>query len=180
MRKLMVNLIIAIISIQGLTVTGFAYNGSNKRIKSAINTAYPGKCLDVANGYPYIGTPIVQFSCHSGTNQRFDIQQITWGGQHIIKSRLDPNRCVGIPDNVYANNHELVRLVECRNSNGDVPLGARFYLDNINGKTRFRAVSPSNDRRNTCIDVASGLNWDSLWMQMYYCHDGGNQQWTII
>lgn len=179
MKKLIANIFLAIILTNGLSTFALANSIINIRIKSAINIAGSGKCIDVASGQTVAGTPIVQFGCHNGSNQRFSIEQITFGGQHIIKSNLNPNMCVGTPNNVYANSYELLRLVPCRVS-GDVPLGVRWYLDDINGKTRFRAISPSWDRQSTCIDVASGSSSDSLWMQLYYCHTGGNQQWNIL
>ena len=178
MKKLIANLFLAIIITTGLSTFALATTVNNIRIKSTINTAGTGKCLDVASGQTSTGTPIVQFDCHNGNNQVFSIEQITFGGQHIIKSNLNQNMCVGTPNNVFANSNELLRLVPCR-VNGDVPLGARFYLENINGKTRFRAISPSSDRRSTCIDIPSGDPRNSIWLQLYYCHDGANQQWDI-
>jgi hypothetical protein len=170
-----------IISVQGLSVLALAIpTGVTVRIKSAINTFGSGKCLDVAGGQTSAGTPIVQFDCHDGNNQRFVIERVTFGSQFIIKSDLNLNMCVGITDNVHANAYELVRLVPCRVSNGDAPLGARWTPDTIDGNTRFRAVSPSWDRQSTCIDVSSGSNSESLWMQLYYCHEGGNQQWRVF
>lgn len=179
MKKLFANLFLAIVVTIGFSTFALALNTTNSRIKSTINTGGYGKCLDVASGQTSTGTPIVQFDCHSGTNQRFSIEQITFGGQHIIKSNLNQNMCVGTPNNVFANSNELLRLVPCR-VNGDVPLGARFHLENFNGKTRFRAVSPSSDRRSTCIDVPSGDPRNSIWMQLYYCHNGSNQLWDIL
>jgi Ricin-type beta-trefoil lectin domain len=179
MKKLIANLFLAIIITTGLSAFALANTVSNVRSKSAINTAGSGKCMDVASGQTSAGTPIVQFSCHNGYNQVFSVEQITFGGQHIIKTNLNPNMCVGITDNVFANAGERLSLVPCRVA-GDVPLGARWYLENINGKTRFRAISPSQDRQSTCLDVPSGLASDSLWLQLYYCHTGGNQQWSLF
>ncbi len=179
MKKLIANIFLAIILSFSLSTFALANTANNIRIKSAINTAGVGKCVDVASGQTTVGTPIVQFDCHTGNNQRFSIEQITFGGQHIIKSNLNLNMCVGITNNVYANANELLRLVPCR-VNGDIPLGVRWFLDSVNGKTVFRAVSPSQDRRTTCIDIPSGVANNSQWLQLYYCHGGGNQQWSIL
>ena len=130
-----------IISVQGLSAFALAIpTGTVVVIKSAINTSGSGKCLDVAGGQTGTGTPIVQFDCHTGNNQRFVFERFP-GGQYIIKSSLSSSQemCVGIPDNVNANAYELIRLEPCR-VNNDIPLGVRWYVDTINDRTRFRAL----------------------------------------
>jgi len=185
MKKIIANTLIAIIVVHGLSAFGLAVpldalpvpTDTLVRIKSAINTGGSGKCLDVAGGLTGTGTPIVQFGCHQGVNQVFWFQR--FGSQYIIKSALNPDMCVGISNNVHANANELVRLVPCRLRNYDVPLGVRWTINNNQGLIQFQAVSPSVDRRNTCIDVGNGSHADSLWMQLYYCHTGSNQRWTL-
>ena len=63
----------------------------------------------------------MQFDCHNGTNQRFTIEQVTFGGKRIIRTNLNLNMCVGINTNSYANPGELLRLIPCR-VNGDIRL----------------------------------------------------------
>src|SRR5437667_10859303 len=80
MKKIIANILMVIISVQGLSVFGLAIpTGTVVVIKSAINTFGTGKCLDVAGGQTGTGTPIVQFDCHSGTNQRFVIERVGFG-----------------------------------------------------------------------------------------------------
>ena len=179
MKGIINSSIIVIILIVGQAAFGQTFHsGDIARIKSAINTAGSGKCMDVAGGYLFDGNAIVQFDCHNGSNQRFQMQRVTLRGDFIIESTVDQSKCVGIADNVHANAYELLRVEPCRDSNNDVPLGVRFRLDvNAAGQTRFRAISPSWDGQQTCIDIASGSNANSLWLQLYYCHDGSNQRW---
>ena len=179
MKKFIANLFVAIALTISITTFVSANSLSNIQIKSAINTAGTGMCMDVANGQTAPGTAIGQYPCHSGINQRFTFQTIVFDGQRIIKSNLNPNMCVGITDNTQANSNTLLRLVPCFDSTGDVPLGARWYLDIVNGKERIRAKLTSWDNFNTCIDVPSGLASPSLWLQIYYCQTGGNQQWIF-
>src|SRR5437899_11110844 len=111
MKKIIANILMVIISVQGLSAFALAIpTGTVVTIKSAINTAGTGKCLDVAGGQTGTGTPIVQYDCHGGSNQHFVIERVTFGSQFIIKSELNQAMCVGIPDNVHANAYELVRL----------------------------------------------------------------------
>ncbi len=42
------------------------------------------------------------------------------------------------------------------------------------------SVAPAPDAcASPAGNVASGLDWDSLWMQIYGCHHGPNQQWEL-
>jgi len=184
MKKLIANTFIAIIVVQGLSSLVFATIPTETpvQIKSLINLVGAGKCLDVAGGQTGPGTPIVQYDCHNGQNQRFLFQRVQ--SQYIIKSALDQSMCVGIPDNVHASSYELLRLEPCRLDNApyyDIPLGVRWTINqNLYGtQLQFQAVSPSWDHVNTCIDVTGGSNENSLWLQLYYCHAGNNQWWYL-
>jgi Ricin-type beta-trefoil lectin domain len=150
--------------------------GATTRIKSAINTAGDGKCMDVASGQTSIGTPIVQFRCHGGTNQQFELADAA--GAYKIVSKLDRSKCVGFSEN-FADSGVLLRLVSCD------ALQSRWYMNSSDlranpAQVRFMsALGSHNPSGRGCVDVASGLNWDSLWLQVYDCHNGPNQQWTV-
>ncbi len=176
MKKLIANLLLAIVITVSLST--FVLAQTNVRIKSAINTSGAGKCLDVAGGKTTAGTPIVQFDCHNGTNQRFSIYRaVGQFDQYYIQSALNPNMCVGTP--WILNAGDLLRLVPCR-ANGLVQLEASWNIDSVNDKRVFVAFLQSRDYKFHCIDVPSGLANNSLWMQLYNCHNGGNQQWSIL
>jgi len=156
--------------------------GTVQEIQSSINTTGAGKCMDVAGGYSLDGTPIVQYDCHNGNNQRFVVINVV-GSNYMIQSNIDRTKCVGIQDNSHANVYELLRLEPCHDSSGLVPAGVRWKIDNMggtNGLTRFRASLPASDGQATCIDIASGVPNNSLWLQLYYCHSGGNQWWNVF
>jgi hypothetical protein len=163
-------------------VTGL---GARVQIRSMVNTAGAGKCLDVASGQTAPGTAIVQFRCHRALNQQFFLDQVTLGGAFQIVSKLDTTKCVGVdPSIMTAVDHTLVRLEPCRDASGLAPLGTRFFLDSNDLRSSvshiaFRSALTSANPRGTCIDVASGLAIDSLWMQLYGCHGGANQQWEV-
>jgi hypothetical protein len=46
-------------------------------------------------------------------------------------------------------------------------------------QVQMRAFLTDSAGQWQCVDVASGLNRDSLWMQTYHCHGGPNQQWLF-
>ena len=177
MKKFIANLFVAVVITLSLSTFASAQIFDNIHIKSVINTAVPGKCMDVANGQTTNGTPIVQYDCHYATNQTFSV--IYWNNGYIIQSKLDPRKCVGMNNNQFANAGELLRLVPCIGSTGDYQRGALWQLDTVNNKARFRAVLQSSNSLNTCIDIPSGSSSNSLWLQLYYCHNGGNQQWDF-
>ncbi len=148
------------------------------QIKSMINTSGAGLCLDIAGGGNQIGTPIVQYPCHRGLNQQWKIVPASFTNYQIV-SIADPTRCVAFQGNAVDNT--LLRLAACADASGLKPLATRWILDsndllNDVSHTAFRsAVTP----QTKCIDVASGLNWESLWMQLFNCHGGANQKWEL-
>jgi hypothetical protein len=148
--------------------------GNTSRVKSVINTAGAGKCMDVAGGGTALGTPIVQYSCHTGANQKFELRDSA--GAYKLASTVDPSKCVGFNE-WYADNNVLLRLVSCEN------LSARWYLGGdlrANPTTvTMRSALGSHNASGGCVDIASGSGADSLWLQIYACHGGPNQQWLM-
>ncbi len=148
------------------------------QIKSMINTSGAGMCLDIAGGGSAIGTPIVQYPCHRGLNQQWKIVPASLTNFQIV-SIAHPTRCVAFEG--PAANNTLLRLAACVDATGLKPSPTRWILDSSDllndvSHTAFRSpVTPGNK----CIDVASGLNWESLWMQLYGCHGGYNQKWEL-
>ena len=181
MKKSIASFFLAIVTTISLSTFALADTtiGTNLRFKSAINTAGAGKCIDVAGGQTTTGTPIVQFDCHSGNNQRFSIVDVG-SSQFLFQSSLNLNMCIGITNNTNANAHELLRLVPCR-INGVAQNGAKWRIDHLpNNLKVFRHFLPSQAGGTNCIDVASGSAANSLWLQLFNCHAGGNQQWNIL
>jgi|GEM_PF-3620692 len=137
------------------------------------------KCLDVAGGYTNPDTPIVQYRCHQGLNQQFKLYNTFNGYQ--IKSMLDESMCVGIHQ---AGWNQLLYLVPCVDSSGWRPYTTRWLLDSSDlqqlvSHAELRTRAAPLGQQQFCVDVASGLDWDSLWMQIYGCHHGPNQQWEL-
>jgi len=147
---------------------------ANERLQ--IKSMSTNKCMDVAGGFTDLGTPIVQFTCHHGPNQRFELVDTLFG--FLIMSTLADNRCVGVQQPGY---NALLTLMPCRDSNGFSPANVRWDLDGSDlftpGLSHARIKSHAN--RNFCIDVPSGNPSDSLWLQTYGCHDGLNQKWEL-
>jgi hypothetical protein len=177
MKKLTVKLFLALIAALSLSTFTLAFGLEHVQFKSAVNTAFNGKCMDIPIFGNGPGDFIQQFGCHNGINQRFTIVPIF--SKQILRSDLNPNLCIGLTDPSFADSGVPIKLIPCRNSNGDFPLNVRWEMDIVNGKTRFRAINLSHDRRSTCIDVPSALAQDGLPLQLFFCHDGGNQQWTF-
>jgi hypothetical protein len=154
------------------------------QIQSVINTAGSGKCMDDASGGTSNGNPIVQFDCHRGLNQQWALHEATLGGAFQIVSLLDPNMCAGL-NSRYANDNDLVVLVPCDPSMNENYAGTLWYLNSSDlnswwtSHVAFRSALGTTNPNGSCIDVASGLDWDSLWLQVYGCHGGPNQEWTV-
>lgn len=158
--------------------------GNRVQIKSMINTAAGGKCIDVASSIDAVGTPIVQYTCHKGLNQQFYLQMVTLGGQYQIVWKQDQTKCLGIPG-PYADDHQLLRLAACTDPSGYRPVETRWYLDGSDlaqpvSHVSIRSALGSHSASGSgCVDVGSGAATNSLWMQVYNCHGGANQKWEL-
>jgi len=158
---------------------GTSSAGVSTGMRLQIKSMSSQKCLDVAGGYTNPDNPIVQFTCHHGLNQQFQLYDTFNGFQ--IQSMLDLNMCVSIKSAWW---NELVYLEPCVDANGWRPYTTRWYLDSSDlwssvSHAELRTVAAPRGTQQYCIDVASGLTWDSLWMQIYGCHHGLNQQWEL-
>jgi hypothetical protein len=148
-------------------------------VRTQIRSPLTGKCLDVAGGYTNTDTPIVQYHCHHGLNQQFQLYDTFNGYQ--IQSMLNTNMCVGIHQ---AGWNQLMYLVPCVDSSGFRPYTTRWLLDSSDlqqavSHAELRTRASPRGEQQYCVDIASGLDWDSLWMQIYGCHHGPNQQWEL-
>lgn len=178
MKKFIASLLMAIIVSISLSTFTLAQSIYKVSLRSVINTGGSGNCLDIANGQTAVGTPIVQFDCHWGNNQKFYLRNIDGGW--ILLSALDSNKCVGITNNSFANSGELLQLVPCRPGVESIPRGALWNLKGVNGNAVFHAFSRSTSNTETCIDIPSGSDLNSLRLQLFTCHEGLNQQWNLV
>ena len=151
-------------------------------IKSVSNTSGYGKCIDIAGGYVYDGNAIVQYDCHDTANQQFRVERVGLSpSKYYVTSVMDPSKCIGIQPGVNGNPYELIRVETCKNSSGAINPNVTWLLDlNAAYQTRFQAFLRANDGSATCIDIPSGSAANSLWLQLYTCHDGPNQRWISV
>ncbi|MFI6901783.1 RICIN domain-containing protein [Nonomuraea sp. NPDC050394] len=68
---------------------------------------WSGKCLDVPGGSSADRTPIQQWWCHGGANQRFDVVHVG-GGLHEI--RTSAGKCFDVEDSSHADGARIVQF----------------------------------------------------------------------
>ena len=179
MNKL-VNILVVIIAI-GSSATFAQFPDLNVRFRSSINTAYTGKCIDVAGGAMTAGTFIVQYTCQNSTNQNFQLRT-TGDGLYQIRPVLSSNLCVSTPGDTYATTSDQLRLRTCTAMWTGQPdaAGTYWYLRYSTSTFRYIFVSalPSPTGAGMCIDVPGGAATNSLILQVYPCGSQSlNQQW---
>src|SRR5689334_6187659 len=93
MKKLIASILMAVT----ITFSLVTFTPAQASIKSYMNTAGTGKCVDIADGRidPNSGASIVQFDCHNGLNQKFFIESSDFAGLSTFRSVLDSTFCIG-------------------------------------------------------------------------------------
>jgi hypothetical protein len=137
-----------------------------------VANANSGLCLDVGGGVFDAGTPIVQFACHGGTNQRWNFVFPASGPRYTgkIRSVGKPTLCIA-----KSSGSKLV-LALC-----SAPPANTYVEWFVNLRTAgFYAHNISGVRSAGCIDVPNGSRENSTPLQTYDCHNGENQSWLLL
>jgi hypothetical protein len=172
------------------------------RIRSYINNYYhprpqnkdyptlTGMCLDVAGGYTGdkngVGSQVVQYPCHKGANQEWLITNVN--NTHQIQYVPNPSLCLGYVGSSWAVDNSQLTLVPCNNQLQSYFKTLWVFVQATQQGTW--AISQdgegsSDHMYKECIDVPSGLDWDSLILQTYTCSlnqgvASPNQQWWVV
>ena len=128
---------------------------------------HSGKCMDVVSGSTEDGAEIIQYTCHGGLNQRWQIQDA--GGGYVQIVSQSSGKCVDVADESTANGGRIIQW-PC---NGQA--NQQWELRDVGGGYT-QIVSRHSGK---CIDVVDGSTADSARLQQYDCHDGNQQQWSL-
>lgn len=150
--------------------------GAQSTAQYTIRSVATGKCIDIPSGSTAVGTPVAQYICHGGQNQRFrfDFALPGSGSTHI--SNVHSYLCIA-PTGYQGPSTPSMALAQspCTSPH------ATFALVRAptRGPSGERAVLRWAIDSTFCIDVPSGARTDGLILQAYRCHGGPNQLWDI-
>jgi hypothetical protein len=125
-----------------------------------------GKCVDVLSGSTANGAEIIQYTCHGGTNQQWELRPNSSGYVQIVSQAS--GKCLDINGASTANGARAIQYTcgsgtnqqwQVRATGGYVELVARH-----SGK---------------CLEVIGSSTANSARLQQNTCAGGTNQHWTL-
>jgi endoglucanase len=125
-----------------------------------------GKCVDVVGGSTADGAEIIQYTCHGGANQQWQLQD-AGGGYYRIVSQAS-GKCLDVDGASTADNARIIQWA----CNGGA--NQQWELRDTGGYTEI--VSRHSGK---CLDVVGSSTANSARVQQYACYGGSNQQWTL-
>jgi hypothetical protein len=123
-----------------------------------------GKCLDVPGGQTADGTRAIQYDCHGGRNQQWDLEA-TGDGAYRIVSRMS-GKCIGSAPAGGSAGSEIVQS-RC----GSSPEQTWTVRSVANGSVIQSAAS------RLCLDVPRGSTANGARPIAWVCNGGPNQTW---
>jgi hypothetical protein len=131
---------------------------------------HSSKCLDLDGGRAEDGTAIIQWGCHGGLNQRWQLQLKFGGavGTYLVVA-APTGKCMAVLDGSKDDGADVVEMpCAVRRDRlwriSEVSEGYLHFVSVVSGK---------------CLDVRDVGFQDGARIQQWSCHDGGNQQWRI-
>jgi Ricin-type beta-trefoil lectin domain/Gametolysin peptidase M11 len=125
-----------------------------------------GKCLDLARGAIADGTPVIQYECNVGRNQRWDVEQ-TGNARFRIVSRLS-GKCLGDVDGKQTAGSAILHSA-CKSSQGQL-----WLLREVAG-----GYALQNVKTGLCLDVPKASADDGVPIITWTCNNGPNQTWRL-
>jgi LysM repeat protein len=127
---------------------------------------HSNRCMDVAGGSRDNGAWIIQWDCHGGDNQAWNLVQV---GDYYKLVAKHSGKCA----DVYGVSRDNgARLVQWDCNGGDNQL---FRKESMGGSFyRLRAK-----HSNKCIDVYGALRDNGASLIQWDCHGGDNQSWSV-
>jgi hypothetical protein len=147
--------------------------GTGRVLNTRIGTGPQTQCLDVPGGaVSPSGTPLQTFGCHGGTNQQFAFQDVQLRGVGDL--------CLEVPNHNFAAGQTL-QVDRCR--------GAANERWTVETTTRYLSQTPPviphvlahirAGASNLCLDVPDGRPEVNRLLQLYPCHGGAAQQFSV-
>jgi hypothetical protein len=132
-----------------------------------VQSVASGKCLDLPHGQASDGLLVIQYDCHGGLNQQWNIESAGDAGYRIV-SRMS-GKCIGTDPRGSSIGGPIVQ------SPCDASPGQLWALaGDRNGYTLTNLAS------HLCLDVPGGSLADGAKPIAWTCHGGLNQTWRYV
>ena len=135
-----------------------------KGFTSTIAAAHSGKCLDIPYGITRRGVKLIQYSCHGGVNQQFELRPIARESDRYQIVNKKSGKCLDIMRASRSDGAGLIQWDCTGNANQQFKLRG-------SGKS-VQLVAVHSDK---CLTVANRSKSDRAELQQQRC-DGNNSQ----
>jgi hypothetical protein len=126
-----------------------------------------GKCLDLPGGHADDGTPAIQYDCHGGLNQQWNIESAGDAGYRIV-SRMS-GKCIGTDPAGAAVGGRILES-QCGSSPGQL-----WALEGAGNGYILRNVA-----NRLCLDVPGASRANGAKPVAWACNGGTNQTWRYV
>ncbi|APR74793.1 Endo-1,4-beta-xylanase [Minicystis rosea] len=138
----------------------------HKAVPTEMQIESSHKCVDVQGGATALGTPLIQWDCHSGPNQAFQVFPV---GSGVSIRATASGKCLTVQD-VSVNNGAPIVLWDCNGGGNQIFTKVPFE----DGSYSLRAL-----HSNRCVDVTGGVATSGATLIQWDCHDGLNQRFRL-
>lgn len=126
---------------------------------------HSGKCVDITGASRADGASTIQWTCHSGNNQRFTISPV--GDLYEVRANHS-NKCLGIRDGSTQSTAKVVQQT-CTS--------APHQLWRIQGSGNNHTLRVSHT--NMCLNIEYGSRNNRAKLIQYPCQGGTNEKWWL-
>jgi hypothetical protein len=132
-----------------------------------VQSVASGKCLDLPHASASDGTSVIQYGCHGGLNQQWNIEPAGDAGYRIV-SRMS-GKCIGADPKIASPGEHIVQ------SPCDGSMGQLWALDG--DRSGYTLTNLAN---HLCLDVPGGSLADGAKPIAWTCNGGLNQAWRYL
>jgi Ricin-type beta-trefoil lectin domain/Gametolysin peptidase M11 len=132
-----------------------------------VQSVASGKCLDLPHGSASDGILVIQYDCHGGLNQQWNIESAGEAGYRLV-SRMS-GKCIGADPNIASPGGHIVQS-PCDGSTGQL-----WALEG--DRSGYTLMNKAN---HLCLDVPGGSLADGAKPIAWTCNGGLNQAWRYL
>lgn len=126
-----------------------------------------GKCADVASRSTEDGAEIIQWACHGGINQQWELRDS--GGDYYRIVSQSSGKCLDVDAVSTADNAPIIQWTCGDGANQQWQLREA-------GEGYYEVVARHSGK---CLDVAGSSTADSARLRQFSCTGGSSQQWEL-
>ncbi|THV36500.1 hypothetical protein FAB82_21565 [Glycomyces buryatensis] len=127
-----------------------------------------GKCADVVSGSAADGAEIIQWTCHGGANQQWELQDAGDGYVRIVGQ--GSGKCLDVNGASTADGAALIQWTCSGRTN------QQFRFVDAGGGGHVQIVARHSGK---CVGVSGSSTENSARLQQFTCSSGPGQQWTL-